>query len=126
MNTMNITDISVERVHRIRQKPPKPGQAVRPRIIVAKFTFFKDRERVRKSGKMLKGTNYGIQEQFPSEIETRRKPLYPLLRQARREDKKAVLVKDRLFVEGKEVSAPQKVPGTSETENAEGGVQGAS
>ena len=103
---MSITDVSFERVHRVGRVYNRPsGQAVRPRSIVAKFSFFKDRERVRKSANRLKGTHYGIREQFPEEIEQRRKPLYPILRKARQEKKKAVLVKDRLFVEGKEVSA---------------------
>ena len=57
---------------------------------------------------MLKGTNFSIQEQFREEIEKRRKPLYPLLKAARQADKKASLVKDRLYVEGKEVLAPKK------------------
>ena len=68
---MQLTDISFERVHRIGRKtvPPAWGHPARPRIIVAKFTYFKDRERVRKSAKRLKGTNYGNQEQFSEEIE---------------------------------------------------------
>ena len=103
---MNITDISFERVHRIGRVYQQPrGQPARPRTIVAKFTYFKDRERVRKSANRLRGTNYGIREQYPEEVEQRRKPLYPILRQARQEKKKAVLIKDKLFVEGKEVSA---------------------
>lgn len=89
-----------------REKKTKTQTIDKPRLIVAKFTFFKDRERVRKSAKVLKGTNFSIQEQFPEEIEKRRKPLYPLLKAARKDDKRASLVKDRLFVEGKEVFAP--------------------
>ena len=43
--------------------------------------------------KMLKGTKYGIQEKFPYEIEERLKPLYPLLRSARRNRQTAILVR---------------------------------
>lgn len=105
---MNIENICFERVHRMWEKKSKVRtQTVqRPNLIVAKFTFFKDRERVRKAAKMLKGTNFSIQEQFPEEIEARRKPLYPLLKAARKDDKRASLVKDRLFVDGREVLAP--------------------
>ena len=124
-----ITDVSYERVHRIGRKIQQPvwGQTVRPPVIVAKFTFFKDRERIRKSAKRLKGTHYGTHEQFPEEIEKRRKPFYPLLRQARRDDKKAVLVKDKLFVNGTEVLAGSSVGSTilgKETSGA--GIQDAS
>lgn len=102
-NKLSISNVAFERVHRIRSKNPDIRNSNKPPPIVAKFTFFKDREKVRKSGRLLKGTNYGIQEQFPEEIEKRRKPLYPLLRAARRDNKKAGIVKDRLFVEGREV-----------------------
>ena len=102
---MGITNISFERVHRLQNKPMKQGEDKKPHTIVAKFTFFKDRERVRKSGRRLKGTKFGMHEQFPKEVEQRRQPLYPLLRQARRDKKRATIVKDRLFVDGKEVFA---------------------
>ena len=46
-----------------------------------------------------------MHEQFPKEVEQRRQPLYPLFRQARKDKKKATMVKDRLFVEGKEIFA---------------------
>ena len=60
-------------MYRIGRKTVSPawGQPSRPRLSVAKFTYFKDRERVRKSAKRLKGTNYGIKEQFPEEVEKR-------------------------------------------------------
>ena len=59
---MNIKNIPFERVHRIRLKNPLniKGKTVRP--IVAKFTFFKERERVRTSGRLLAGTNVGMHE----------------------------------------------------------------
>lgn len=106
-NKLHIRNISFERVHRIRIKNPASQRGPNIRPIVAKFTFFKDRERVRKSGKLLKGTNFGIQEQFPYEIEQRRKSLYPALRAARRNRQRATLVKDKLYVDGQEVSVPR-------------------
>ncbi|KAH3894219.1 hypothetical protein DPMN_018375 [Dreissena polymorpha] len=58
------------------------------------------------------GTPYGIHEQFPEEIEATRRNLYPILRLARRDNKKAVLVRDRLYVDGTEVKADdQAIPG---------------
>ena len=71
---------------------------------------------------MLKGTNYGIQEQFPYEIEERRKPLYPLLRSARRNRQKATLVKDKLYVDGKEVSVPPDRTAGAERTATSGGA----
>ena len=79
---MNIRNISFERVHRIRLKNPMKLKGKKVRPIVAKFTFFKERERVRTSGRRLAGTDFGMHEQYPEEIEERRRPLYPLLRMA--------------------------------------------
>lgn len=94
--TLQIPDnIEFERVHRAGQ-----ARLDRPRVIIAKFSNFKDRERVRKSApSKLKGTTYGVNEQFPKQIEDRRKKLYPVLKKARQQNKKAVLVKDKLYIE---------------------------
>lgn len=125
-NKLHIRNICFERVHRIRLKNPTSHQGPKIRPIIAKFTFFKDRERVRKSGRMLKGTNFGIQEQFPDEIEKRRKPLYPILRTARRNQQRAAIVKDKLYVDGKEVSVPLEASagatGGAETETSRASI----
>lgn len=75
---------------------------------------------------MLKGTNFGIQEQFPDEIEKRRKPLYPILRTARRNQQRAAIVKDKLYVDGKEVSVPLEASagatGGAETETSRASI----
>ena len=85
-NMAYLTDIKIERAHCIRQRAGRYHEGPRrPAPIVAKFSFFKDRETIRKSGRLLKGTNYSIQEQFPEVIAQKRKPLYPNLRQARRD-----------------------------------------
>ncbi|XP_046562682.1 uncharacterized protein LOC124271574 [Haliotis rubra] len=71
----------------------------RPRPIVAKFTEFKDREIIRQSAyKHLKGTSCYINEQFPKEIEDRRKQLYPVRREAARSGDKVRLVVDKLYI----------------------------
>ncbi|KAK3093978.1 hypothetical protein FSP39_022434 [Pinctada imbricata] len=53
--------IKFDRVHRI-------GGQGRPRVIVAKFKDFKQRQDVRAKSSALKGSNYYINEQFPPEI----------------------------------------------------------
>ena len=70
---LRLDNIKFERVHRVptNHVPDRVG----PRPIVAKFTYFKDREAVRRSCSMLKGTNYGINEQFPEEIKKKRRDL---------------------------------------------------
>lgn len=49
--------------------------ANKPRPIVAKFNFFTDREEIRRRSRKLKGTPFGISEQFPQEIRDRRREL---------------------------------------------------
>ncbi|KAK3086429.1 hypothetical protein FSP39_018342 [Pinctada imbricata] len=62
----------------------------RTRPIVTKFSRFKQKELVRKTAPtVLKGTRYGVNEQFPKEINDRRKQLIPHMKAAKRMQKKA-------------------------------------
>lgn len=89
-------EINFKRVHRIGRK--STNQNARPRNIVAKFTHYKDRELARKQDpKMLKGTTYCVQEQFPVETDQRRRALFPVMRGARRRNQRVRLMRDRLF-----------------------------
>jgi hypothetical protein len=54
--------------------------------IVARFIYRRDIELVLKNGYRLRNTPYGVNEQFPVEIENRRRSLYPIMKQARRDD----------------------------------------
>lgn len=88
--------ISFHRVHRFGRKNYSG-----PRPIVAKFSNFKEREIVRKAApSKLKGKMFGVNEQFPKEINDRRKVLYPYYKQAKRAGKRATLVYDRLYIDG--------------------------
>ncbi|KAK3107397.1 hypothetical protein FSP39_002575 [Pinctada imbricata] len=99
-------EIDFERVHRIGKYPTNPNS--RPRTIVAKFSRFKDRELVRRQApKTLKGTGFYVQEQFPVEVEQRRKSLFPVMRDARRRHRKVKLVRDRLYIDGVEYVHPE-------------------
>jgi hypothetical protein len=48
----------------------------------------------------LKGSSFGISEQYPAEINNRRKNLYPIMREAKQQRRHVVLVRDRLFIDG--------------------------
>lgn len=56
----------------------------RLRYIVAKLIYFKDRKN---TAQKLKETHDWVNEQFPLEIENRRKKLYPVKRQAKKDKK---------------------------------------
>lgn len=88
-----------ERVHR------SPGHPVsgKVRTIVAKFTFFQDRELVRRQWKHLSGTNFNVYEQLPQEIIAKRRRLVPKMKAARDQGKRAWIAYDTLFVDGRAV-----------------------
>jgi hypothetical protein len=90
-------NVKIDRSHRIGRKREDQRK---PRPIVVKFNFHQDREYVRLNAKKLKGTNIGVSEQFPEEIERIRKTLYPELKKAKSEGKRAKIVRDKLIIEG--------------------------
>ena len=72
----------------------------RIRPIVAKFSEFKMKEKVRKNAFRLAGTDVGIAEQFPPEIQGKRKELWPIMKKAKQDGKRASMVKDKLYMDG--------------------------
>ena len=76
--------IKFERVHRLgRPRYDQNGCLIRPRPIVAAFANFKERKCVRRSSGSIKDKAYSVREQFPADIEERRKILYPFLKSAK-------------------------------------------
>lgn len=94
-------DIQLDRVHRLGRFSPSQ-RFHRP--IVAKFTFFKDREMVRQAApKYLIGSRFRVKEHFPPEIEESRKRLYGEAKIARQNvNNRVKLVRDKLFVNGQQ------------------------
>ncbi|CAB4029628.1 Hypothetical predicted protein, partial [Paramuricea clavata] len=88
--------VKIDRSHRISRK--RDGDR-KPRPIVVKFNYHQDREFVRLNAKKLRGTRIGISEQFPEEIENIHKTLYPELKKAKLEGKRAKIVRDKLIIE---------------------------
>ena len=66
INQHGIADFSgdyvIERVHRLG--PKKPGNEDKPRPIICRFSSYKDKEHVLKHSFKLKGTRFGISEDF--------------------------------------------------------------
>ena len=69
----------------------------RTRPIVVKFSRFKDKMNVLRNAFKLKGSKVGINEQFPAEINERRKLLLPRLKQEKSKGNSARLVIDALI-----------------------------
>ena len=76
----DVEDISIERAHRVG----KPRSDGKPRPIIAKFSFFKDKSYVLSKAPALAGSNFGGSSDFLKEIVDIRRSLLPHLRAARR------------------------------------------
>ena len=87
--------IAFGNVHRFGKKT---NGKIRP--IVARFIHHRDLRQVLDNATWLRDTRFGVHEQFPKVIEDKRRKLYPVLKQAKRERKNAVLVRDRLYING--------------------------
>ena len=70
----------------------------RPRPLIAKFVHKKDLLKVKRATALLQGTHYGVNEQYPPEIESERKKLYPIAKAERKKGSRVVLVRDKLYV----------------------------
>jgi hypothetical protein len=97
-----IDKMAFERVHRMGQKVG--GYS---RKIVARFTLFKEREMVRRQWKTLQGTEYYVNEQFPKEVNDKRRKLLPKLKEAKQRGQPAWLAYDTLYVNGKRITADE-------------------
>ena len=86
----DVDAIRFERVHRIPVKPSSQrSQSRGPRPVIVRFSHYQNKEFVRSFYKNLKGTKIGISDDFPREVEEIHKTLYPVLKQAKRKQKRA-------------------------------------
>lgn len=93
------------------------------RLIVARFLYHGDLVHVLKNAHKLQGKPYGIHEQFPKEIEDRRRLLYPIQKRCRKAGQKTKLVRDKLFIDGK-LYEPQDPAITTESARGASSAQG--
>ena len=92
-------NISINRCHRISSR----GTNKTVRDIIVRFTNLGDKQRILRSSHHLKGRDSPIyiNEQFPREIELRRRVLRPVMQKAKALHKKCSLIQDKLILGGK-------------------------
>ena len=78
-----------------------------PRPIMAKFTYFQQKEGLWKYVRNLKGTKLAISDDFEREIDHIRKTLYPVMKNAKRNNQKAFFSVDRLLINGQVYGGPE-------------------
>jgi hypothetical protein len=66
--------------------------------IVARYLYHRDLRFLLNSANKLRGKPFGIREQFPLEIEQRRKILYQIMKDAKQTNQQVTLVRDRLYI----------------------------
>ena len=93
MERAEVNNISFERVHRMAGRN-------NPRAIVAKFSSFKQRQDVKFKSRILRGTNYYINEQFPPEVNEQRRRLNNIAKEKRRQGHQTRLTYNKLYVDG--------------------------
>ena len=89
--------MKIVRCHRLGPKRTVPQQS---RPIIFKLHWFGDRQTIWAARRKLKGTKFILSENFPAEIERRRKILTPVMYEARRQNKerRSYLVVDKLHI----------------------------
>ena len=98
MKVEGAEEMTFVNVHRIGKKKDPKRPNGKARSIVAKFSYNKEITKVKQNTRNLKGTNFIVYEQYPEEIERRRKKLYPIAKAERKKKSKVALVRDKLYV----------------------------
>lgn len=104
--TDELGEIEFERVHRIPTRPKENKK--QPRPIIAKVSFFQDKEFIKSRIKNLpKGKKYGVSDDFPREVDEIRKTLQPVLKRAKGEKKMAFFNVEKLIIENAVYRGPE-------------------
>ena len=106
----NLKEIYFDRVHRISTHT-RDGRNSGPRPIIVKLSAYQDKNFIKSFIKNIpKGTNIGISDDFPKEVDEMRKKLYPVLKTAKREKKEAYFKVEKLLINGSLYRGPETAP----------------
>ena len=96
----DMNEIRFERVHRLPTRR-NPRRSTNTRPVIAKFSFYQDKEFVWSKVKNFKGTEIGISHDYPKEIEAIHTKLYPVLKKKAKQEKQSAFFKvDKLIING--------------------------
>ena len=100
LSKKHLNDIEFERVHRIPTHIRKEKINQHPRPIIARVSFFKDKQQIKSHIKHLpRGKRFGVVDDFLKEVDEIRKELYPALNQAKRDHKTAFFNVEKLVID---------------------------
>lgn len=118
MGMTDASEIKFQNVHRLSER--NDGKE---RSIIARFFNYSDHERVRKAAAdKLKNKPFSVYQQYPREINERRKQLIPKMKELKRQKRHVKLIYDKLFVDGEEYRFPtrREPPPTLRSDNQQG------
>ena len=95
---VDMNEIRFERVHRLPTRHNPRSMNTRP--VIAKFSFYQNKEFIWSKVKNLKGTKIGISHDHHKEIEAIHTKLYPVLKKAKQEKQSAFFKVDKLIING--------------------------
>jgi hypothetical protein len=98
----NPDDIKIVREQSLGRKYTGPGNTPRP--IIVNCHWFGDRMAIWKAKTNLQASTVYISEDYPKEINDRRRILKPIMMKAKQEKHAAFLNVDKLFIDGKQYS----------------------
>ena len=93
----NSQKIEFQRCHRLGSRSAGNQKS---RDIIVRFLRYQDRMDVWNCRSKLKGSQIFLQEDFPAEIEQRRRKLYPIYKEAKKTRNNIFLVADKLIIDG--------------------------
>ena len=91
-------DLKLDRVHRLGGFSPTKSK---PPPMIARFSFYKERQQVLKESRKFKGSSVHVQEDFSPRVREIRRKLAPRVARYRDEGKRATLVFDHIIVDGR-------------------------
>jgi ribA/ribD-fused uncharacterized protein len=101
MKLENARQMKIVRCHRLGAPPKSTDANVnrKPRSMIFKLHWFGDRQLIWKAKTVLKGTELFLREDFPREIQERRKVLLPIMHMAINKGYKAYILVDKLHLD---------------------------
>ena len=95
-------DMNENRFERVHRLPTQRNSqtCTKPRPIIAKCSFYQDKEYVMSKVKNLKGTEIGILHDYPKEIDVIHEKLHPVLKKAKQGKQLAFFKVDKLIING--------------------------
>jgi ribA/ribD-fused uncharacterized protein len=98
MGIENARDFRIVRCHRVGPPPNSGSKNPKPRSVIFKLHWFRDRQTIWQKRTSLKHSQYFLKEDYPKEIVAKRKKLYPVMLAAQQHKCVSYITLDKLHV----------------------------